>query len=382
MAKEEYYFDLDDEIYLRIINQKIEQSNFYCIQGLGGLNIEKNKLKSSNYQGDFVVYCDDVTDRKNIIKIKSQLSSSKDNDELFFLRRNNIKIEWGSGYFDDFRNLFLVEESELIPPFKGKRHIKFKFNIVKSDSIFKDGVTSKENILFETHTTYFIDYKRDGYLDIPTKVSEIDVGTIQLALLLANVNGSIERAEFGKIKQWIEDKNKWGLNEIYNPEILDDQENIKKKAYYNQLLKYNFDKIKDKKFTFSQIVKKLNQNSYLSEKYEAINLLLQIVSADNKLGKEENELLTKIVRSLEVDEIEFNKMKEKIIATVDIIDENESHETLFNITPKMTKNEKCILLRKEYTKWNAQTNNSDVKIKARAKRMVEIAAQLRTKYKC
>lgn len=382
MTKEEYYFDLDDEISLRIINQKIEQSNFYCIQGLGGLNIEKNKLKSSNYQGDFVVYCDDVTDRKNIIKIKSQLSSSKDNDGLFFLRRNNIKIEWGSGYFDDFRNLFLIEESELIPPFKGKRHIKFKFNIVKSDSIFKDGVTSKENILFETHTTYFIDYKRDGYLDIPTKVSEIDVGTIQLALLLANVNGSIERAEFGKIKQWIEDKNKWGLNEIYNPEILDDQENIKKKAYYNQLLKYNFDKIKDKKITFSQIIEKFNQNSYLSEKYEAINLLLQIVSADNKLGKEENELLTKIVRSLEVDEIEFNKMKEKIIATVDIIDENESHETLFNITPKMTKNEKCILLRKEYTKWNAQTNNSDVKIKARAKRMVEIAAQLRTKYKC
>lgn len=382
MTKEEYYFDLDDEISLRIINQKIEQSNFYCIQGLGGLNIEKNKLKSSNYQGDFVVYCDDVTDRKNIIKIKSQLSSSKDNDGLFFLRRNNIKIEWGSGYFDDFRNLFLIEESELIPPFKGKRHIKFKFNIVKSDSIFKDGVTSKENILFETHTTYFIDYKRDGYLDIPTKVSEIDVGTIQLALLLANVNGSIERAEFGKIKQWIEDKNKWGLNEIYNPEILDDQENIKKKAYYNQLLKYNFDKVKDKKITFSQIIEKFNQNSYLSEKYEAINLLLQIVSADNKLGKEENELLTKIARSLEVDEIEFNKMKEKIIATVDIIDENESHETLFNITPKMTKNEKCILLRKEYTKWNAQTNNSDVKIKARAKRMVEIAAQLRTKYKC
>jgi len=382
MAKEEYYFDLDDEICLEIINQKIEQSNYYCIQGLGGLNIEKNKLKSSNYQGDFVVYCDDVTDPKNIIKIKSQLSSHKDSDGLFFLRRNNIKIEWGSGYFDNFRNLFLIEESELIPPFKGKRHIKFKFNIVKLDSIFKDGVTSEKNILFETHTTYIIDYKRDGYLDIPTKVSEIDVGTIQLGLALVNVNGSIERAEFGKIKQWIEDKNKWGLNEIYNPEILDDLENIKRKAYYNQLLKYSFDKIKDKKLTLSQIVKKFNQNSYLNEKYEAINLLLQIVSADNKLGKEENELLTKIVRSLEVDEIEFNKMKEKIIATVDTIDENESHETLFNITPKMTKNEKCILLRKEYTKWNAQTNNSDVKIKARAKRMVEIAAQLRTKYKC
>ena len=48
----------------------------------------------------------------------------------------------------------------------------------------------------------------------------------------------------------------------------------------------------------------------------------------------------------------------------------------------MSKDEKCKLLRKEYSRWNAQTNNSDIKIKTRAKRMVEIAARLRTKYKC
>ena len=75
-------------------------------------------------------------------------------------------------------------------------------------------------------------------------------------------------------------------------------------------------------------------------------------------------------------------MKEKVIATVDVIDEDETDETLFNINAKMSKDEKCKLLRKEYSRWNAQTNNSDIKIKTRAKRMVEIAARLRTKYKC
>jgi len=383
MAEEEYFFDFDNELFLNIIKKKIDQLGFYCVQGMGGMNIEKNKLKLSNYQGDFVVYCDDVTENKNLIQIETKLLDYKDNDGLFFLRRNNIKIEWGSGYFDeDFKNIFLIPENEFVLPHKGKRKIRFKFYIVKSGSVFKKGKTLEENILFETTTFYFIDYNRLGYLDKATKVDDIDSGTIQLGLALANATGSIGKAELGKIKQWIEDKNKWGLNEFYHPELLDDQENIKKKAYYNQLLKDSFDKIREKKLTLSRIVKKINENAFLNEKYDAINLLLNIVSADNKLGKEENELLTKIVRSLEVDETEFNKMKEKVIATVDVIDEDETDETLFNINAKMSKDEKCKLLRKEYSRWNAQTNNSDIKIKTRAKRMVEIAARLRSKYKC
>lgn len=383
MVKEEYFFDLNSELFLNIKKKKIDQLDCICVQGMGGLNIEKNKLKLSNYQGDFIIYCDDITEIKNPVQIETKLSDYKDGDGLFFLRRNNIKIEWGSGYFDeDFKIIFLIAENELVLPYKGKRKIRFRFYIVKPGTVFKKGNTTQENILFETTAYYLTDYNRLGYLDKPTKVDEVDSGTIQLGLALANATGSMGKAEIGKIKQWIEDKNKWGLNEFYHPELLDDQENIKKKAYYNQLLKGSFDKIKDKKLTLSSIVKKINENAFLNEKYEAINLLLNVVSADNKLGKEENDLLTKIVRSLEVDEKEFNKMKEKIIATVDVIDEDETDETLFNISAKMSKDEKCKLLRKEYSRWNAQTNNSDIKIKTRAKRMVEIAARLRTKYKC
>jgi len=382
MAKEEYFFEYDDELIINITKKKINQLDYYCVQGLGGINIEKNKLKLSNYHVDYVIYLDDVTDNKNSIQIETKLSDLKDSDGLIFSRRFNVNIKWGSGYFPDPQDLVFFQENELILPHKGKRKIRFKFYIVKPGSVFKKGKTLEENILFETFCDYFIDYNRLGYLDKPTKVDEIDSGTIQLGLALANVTGSIGNAELAKVKQWIEDKNKWGLNELYNSELLDDQENIKKKAHYNQLLKESYDKIREKKLTLSKIVKKINEIAFLNEKYDAINLLLNIVSADNKLGKEENELLTKIVRSLEVDETEFNKMKEKIIATVDVIDENESDETLFNINAKMSKDEKCKLLRKEYSRWNAQTNNSDIKIKTRAKRMVEIAARLRSKYKC
>jgi len=39
-------------------------------------------------------------------------------------------------------------------------------------------------------------------------------------------------------------------------------------------------------------------------------------------------------------------------------------------------------LRKEYTKWNGQTNNSNPKIKNKAKKLVELAASLRKEYGC
>lgn len=38
--------------------------------------------------------------------------------------------------------------------------------------------------------------------------------------------------------------------------------------------------------------------------------------------------------------------------------------------------------KKNYTKWNAQTNSNNQKIKTRAKEMVKIIAKLREKYNC
>ena len=43
---------------------------------------------------------------------------------------------------------------------------------------------------------------------------------------------------------------------------------------------------------------------------------------------------------------------------------------------------KYLKLRKEYTKWNAQTNHKDTKKKKRAKEIVKVIANLRKQYNC
>ena len=46
----------------------------------------------------------------------------------------------------------------------------------------------------------------------------------------------------------------------------------------------------------------------------------------------------------------------------------------------MTKDEKLKILRKEYSRWNALTNNTDKMIRERAKEMRDLAANLRSRY--
>ena len=87
----------------------------------------------------------------------------------------------------------------------------------------------------------------------------------------------------------------------------------------------------------------------------------------------------KLLKNIE----QFQKMKNIAIANIESIEHSEQiNESVFNITESMSNAEKCKLLRKEYTRWNAQTNNANENIRTKAKKMVELAAELRKKYKC
>ena len=55
-------------------------------------------------------------------------------------------------------------------------------------------------------------------------------------------------------------------------------------------------------------------------------------------------------------------------------------ESIFGIAKSMSKKEKLKMLRKEYSRWNALTNNSDKAIRERAREMRDLAANIRKQY--
>ena len=85
-----------------------------------------------------------------------------------------------------------------------------------------------------------------------------------------------------------------------------------------------------------------------------------------------------MAKSLELNNEKYREIKKQKTASVKFVGfDNSSSETLFGITENMTKEEKVKILRKEYSRWNALTNNNDKAIRKRAREMRDLAAKLR-----
>ena len=59
---------------------------------------------------------------------------------------------------------------------------------------------------------------------------------------------------------------------------------------------------------------------------------------------------------------------------------DKADESIFGISKDMDKEEKLKVLRKEYSRWNALTNNNDKAIRERAREMRDLAANIRKQY--
>ena len=163
--------------------------------------------------------------------------------------------------------------------------------------------------------------------------------------------------------------------------LLEDEKAKERNKYFSKFLKNSAIAAKSQKISLSKLVKDFNDVASKSQKYTAMQLLLDISGADGTLSKEEDVFINKIAKTTGINLSTFKEMKNKVLANVDNLDlsEKPSEET-FGITDDMDNDEKLKILRKQYTKWNGQTNNRDIKKKKRAKEMVKIIANLRKQY--
>jgi hypothetical protein len=130
-------------------------------------------------------------------------------------------------------------------------------------------------------------------------------------------------------------------------------------------------------------LKEIKNFSKIDERYEVINLLLNIATDDKTLTLEENKFLDNAAKKLELNQnkyLEIKKIETSSLTFVDFGD--KADESIFGLSDNMDAKEKCRVLRKEYSRWNSQTNNSDKNKRVRAKEMVNLIANLRKQYNC
>ena len=109
--------------------------------------------------------------------------------------------------------------------------------------------------------------------------------------------------------------------------------------------------------------------------------LLNFAITDQTYSAKENKFIDKVAKTLELNSEKFQEIKKQKTASVKFVDfGDKAGESVFGITKKMSTEEKLKTLRKEYSRWNALTNNSDKAIRERAREMRDLAANLRSQY--
>ena len=188
---------------------------------------------------------------------------------------------------------------------------------------------------------------------------------------MAASDGHLDQKELNVIKDWAKS---------CTLELEEDKAEERKK-HFAKLIKDTYKKAQSKNVSITKLVNEFNDKASKSQKYLAIELMLNVASSDSKLAKEEEQFVNKIAKTIGINLQTFKEMKNKVIANVDKIEFSEKpSEASFGITDDMDDAEKMKILRKEYTKWNGQTNHKDPKKKKRAREMVKIIADLRKQY--
>ena len=333
--------------------------------------IDQTKLEKE--EAKFTCYVFDVTDKDNEIPLQGLTDPYKD-DSFLLSSNRNMKVGIGFAY-NEWTPMFRFPVHLVVPPYRGKRKIKFIVSATKINAQFENGlIKKKKDLYFDLETIFELNFEEPGYLEAKEYDSELNEKIVQLGMALAYSEKKINTTGVEAIKNWI------------NFEVLykDFSSITDQKVKYSFLLKNTHQMLKDNKLSLSEIVKEINFKSSISKRYDAMNLLLNIAGSDDRLSKEEDKLLNNIARALELDLNRFQEMKTSTIANIETIDQTDedNEETIFNFSKDMTDADKCKKLREEYTRWNRQTNNSNEKIRNQARKMVELTANLRKKYNC
>ena len=317
----------------------------------------------------------DVEDDAYGLGLISTLDALCEEGSRIFKFQYDANVEVDS-FYENFSRLCRIPTEILAAPYKGIRKLRFRLvatsvGVKSNRAAFAEEDLNK--IYHIAHFDYNYEFKEIGYLENFLNRERVEELSIDLGMCIAASDGKLQQKELDVIKDWA------NLGTLH----LEADRAEEKKEEYSKYIKASYNKAKAKKLSLSEIVEEINEKAGREQKYEAIDLMLKIAGADDKLSKEEDAMLNKIVKKLELEEQVYNEMKNKTLATVGKIETSKgSVEGLLGIKSDMTDKQKCKELRKQYSKWNSQTNSSNDKIKERAKEMVKIIADLRTKYNC
>ncbi len=250
----------------------------------------------------------------------------------------------------------------LLFPHKGPRALQFRTSVLS-------GRPGQE--LAGAVCLYTYENPTFGYIDVQENAHRTRTLAVGLAFAVSAADGKLYSSEIELIKHWA----KANLAPA------------KAGARSGSGASAKLDKALDHAVVFFQngnqidtykICREIADIAPLADRYDVLDLCLQVVRAKGFLAPEELSILKNLASWLNVDMNRFRALMEKALPVN--MHQVKDMEVILGVTSDMNQEKTRQQLNKEYGKWNSRVTNSDPEIQAQADQMLRLIAEARSQY--
>lgn len=305
----------------------------------------------------FVLLINDTTD--GIIRpIYTPIKELSSDNGCFSFQTKPETFPNNNFIINDWVELCKIPIDLLIHPESGLRNITAQLNINSTSG----RVYEKANCTFQ--------YRSDvhGYKEIDEKVAKFEQIAIKAAWALCVVDGHFNKEEGNIITLWAKKR----------LDRFDENDLDSEKKRFNSYIKDGFDNMEINSKQINGLVNKLTNYADSSDKYEFLELCVNIIGADEHASSTELHALHEIKDILNIHDSHFRKLTSSIIN----INFNETSHPglLFGISNNMDKSEIKKIILNETKHWMPLQGSKDIDKRNKAKKMLSLLRKCKTFY--
>ena len=286
--------------------------------------------------------------------------------------------DMGDKYWPDWSRVGALIPESLIGPHRGKRILELQCFIWHQDlqPTFKNGYlpegeVPRGGINIISHEFHF-DLDNPGYMEVDEERLQIQIASIKLAISMALADGSLDELEGNEIIKWIKGTVDSSL----------ESQKINIKNELNNALEEGFKEIKSNSININSICNEIINIGSKADKFDLIELCLDVMAADGEADKEELRQIEMISNLIGIDYQEITKMKDQRLIKLDPTSSSMAGmEEKLDINPEWDKETINKHILKLYGKWNGRLNSlPQGKERDNAQIMLGLIAEARKKY--
>ena len=325
-------------------------------------------LSINTYLEDVTGDLDNKQDKYFVFSLMENFQRS--GSMAFEFKNKQSNVSYGT-YFPDWSTIAVVPFKILVPPKKGKRKIK-PLIVIENENSGIEIWNSISKAGFNRSFSY--ENLSSGYLDFDENREKSYNLSIKLAVSVSMADGSLDETEGLVIKKWM----KKTVDSFQDEDTRTSIKNL-----LNNSFKESHSDAKNGKLFLSEIVNELNDAGDERNKYEAIELCYDVMTADGKAEQGEIDMIDSIIKSLGLDSKEISNIRDTKMKDLDQDNLKSSKiEDLLNIDTSQSKEKIRKDLTKEFSKWNSRLNSlEEGKDRDNAQKMIDLISEARKKYK-